>query len=144
MIENNNNGESSNGRTSLFESDDTSSNLVSPSTKKKRDQREWQKTYQKKRYESDKTYRMKKTDEQTAKRREWFTDLVSKLKCEECGFNHPGALDFHHNDPTQKDRSISQMVYHKVSVEKIQLEIGKCKVLCANCHRILHWKERNN
>jgi predicted HNH restriction endonuclease len=36
------------------------------------------------------------------------------------------------------------MVYNKVSKEKILLEISKCKVLCANCHRILHWKERNN
>lgn len=145
MFENDNNtGESSNGRIPDFDSGDVGSSPASPSTSQKFNEKEWQKAYQKNRYESNKEYRIKKSDESLARKREWFTDLVSKLSCEECGFNHPGALDFHHIDPTEKDRSISRMVYNKVSKEKILLEISKCKVLCANCHRILHWKERNN
>jgi hypothetical protein len=146
MFENENNtGESSNGRIPDFDSGDVGSNPASPSiTKKKRkSQKEWQKSYQKQRYEKDKAYRRERNEINVAKKREWFTNLVSQLSCEECGFSHPGALDFHHIDPTLKDRAISQMVYHKCSESKILKEISKCKVLCANCHRILHWKERN-
>ena len=60
-----------------------------------------------------------------------------KLKrgCACCGYSdHAAALDFDHIDPKTKVRDIAQM--HTVSVEKLKLEISKCQVLCANCHRI--------
>lgn len=109
---------------------------------RKNSQKLYQKSYQKERYESNKEYRMKKSDEFRARRREWFDEIVAKLSCEVCGFNHPGALDFHHIDPATKDRAVSRMIYDKCSKEKVLEEIKKCKVLCSNCHRILHYEER--
>ena len=69
-------------------------------------------------------------------RRKWFYDIKIKLKCKQCGFAHPAALDFHHKDPTQKSFGISANKH--IDKVKILEEIKKCEVLCANCHRIEH------
>ena len=69
---------------------------------------------------------------------EWAKNLKSKLKCEICGFNHPAALDFHHNNPKEKDMEISMAMRNGWSKKRILSEIEKCKILCANCHRVFH------
>lgn len=66
--------------------------------------------------------------------------IVAKRKmesgCVNCGYNkHPSALDFHHTNEN-KDDSISSLSGRGESIEKIENEIEKCVVLCANCHRI--------
>ena len=71
----------------------------------------------------------------------WFYDYKQTLKCEKCGENHPGCLDFHHLDPNNKDFNISDG--GKMSKKRILNEVNKCIVLCSNCHRKLHWGERN-
>jgi hypothetical protein len=59
-------------------------------------------------------------------------------KCEICGYNTCNeALEFHHKDPNQKDFGISHKGYVK-SWEKVKIEIDKCVLLCANCHREVH------
>jgi hypothetical protein len=73
---------------------------------------------------------------------EWLHDYKSKLKCEKCGYDeHPAALDFHHRDGDDKTNNISQLMSNTKSKEKTLEEIDKCMVLCAICHRILHYKE---
>jgi hypothetical protein len=64
-------------------------------------------------------------------------------KCNKCSYDKcPAALDFHHLDPTEKDFTISQ-VSRTAWNEKIQKELDKCVLLCANCHRETHWEEKN-
>lgn len=62
-------------------------------------------------------------------------------KCQDCGFdNHPAALQFHHVDGS-KEMDWSKM--RQVSHDKMIEELGKCVLLCANCHCIRHatnWK----
>ena len=59
-------------------------------------------------------------------------------KCERCGYDkYIGALEFHHLDPTQKDFGISSSG-HTRSFEKMKVELDKCIMLCANCHREEH------
>lgn len=56
-------------------------------------------------------------------------------KCERCGYNKcPGALEFHHKNPSIKEFSIAASGNCK-SWDKIQAELDKCDLLCANCHR---------
>jgi len=58
-------------------------------------------------------------------------------KCENCGYNScKEALDFHHLDPSEKDFNISGS--HCRSWDKIESELKKCVLLCANCHREIH------
>jgi hypothetical protein len=73
--------------------------------------------------------------------REWFNQLKSSLKCENCGQDHPAALDFHHINPSDKDNNVGKIFNSSLNKERILLEIEKCKVLCASCHRIHHSNE---
>lgn len=61
-------------------------------------------------------------------------------KCEKCGYNKCNwAFDFHHLDKIEKTFSISK--YSSLSWDKIKKELDKCRMLCANCHRELHYQE---
>ena len=58
--------------------------------------------------------------------------------CKRCGYDRClEALDFHHLDPTKKDFSISSKGYTR-SWKKVQAELDKCIMVCANCHREIH------
>ncbi len=59
-------------------------------------------------------------------------------KCARCGYNKCAeALDFHHTDPEKKDFSISSKGYTR-SWKRVQEELDKCIMICANCHREVH------
>lgn len=73
----------------------------------------------------------------------WFKEYKSQLKCARCEENHPACLDFHHLDPSLKETNICRMLWNGWSMDKIKEEIAKCSVLCSNCHRKLHWNEKN-
>src|SRR6266704_92645 len=63
------------------------------------------------------------------------------LSCKRCGNDVIRVLDFHHTDKSSKEASIASMAKRGWSQERILQEIVKCEVLCANCHRILHWED---
>ncbi len=54
--------------------------------------------------------------------------------CVDCGEKNLAVLDFDHVDPSTKTRAVAQMVGHR-TWHSIQVEIDKCEVRCANCHR---------
>ena len=59
-------------------------------------------------------------------------------KCSECGYNKCiNALEFHHLDANEKDFSIGNNG-HTRSWERIRIELDKCIIVCANCHREIH------
>ena len=72
---------------------------------------------------------------------EWYHEYKSQLKCSTCDESHPACLDFHHRDKDEKEIEIPRAINAGWSQERILAEIGKCDVLCANCHRKLHWEE---
>jgi len=62
-------------------------------------------------------------------------------KCQVCGYNKCiDALEFHHSDKSKKDFGLSARGVTR-SWDKVQKEIEKCILLCANCHREIHSKE---
>ena len=62
-------------------------------------------------------------------------------KCLDCGGVYVrDVYDFHHRDPAQKEMPLNQMF--KLNWKKVKSEIDKCDLLCANCHRIRHYRER--
>lgn len=63
-------------------------------------------------------------------------------KCQDCQTCFPqyNVYEFHHLNPNEKDFSLSSDG-HTRSWEKVKQELDKCVMLCANCHRIRHFKE---
>jgi hypothetical protein len=72
--------------------------------------------------------------------RSWFADYKKTLKCEECDNADYRVLEFHHKNVGDKEFNISELGSR--SIENLKKEMKKCEVLCANCHRILHYEER--
>ena len=59
-------------------------------------------------------------------------------KCACCGYNKCiQALEFHHLNPAEKDFSFSDNTNR--SWEDTRKEIQKCILVCANCHREIHY-----
>lgn len=59
-------------------------------------------------------------------------------KCEICGYNKCiNALEFHHLDPSEKDFGIVNG--NAIAFEKVKKEVDKCILVCANCHREIHF-----
>lgn len=59
-------------------------------------------------------------------------------ECIRCGYSKClAAFDFHHRDPQEKDVKISDFRKRKFT-DEIKLELDKCDLLCANCHREIH------
>jgi len=62
--------------------------------------------------------------------------------CAICGYNKcDRALDFHHVNPQDKKFRLNRCEM-SAKDSKILDEINKCILLCANCHREIHFKER--
>ncbi len=73
-----------------------------------------------------------------------FRELKTSIGCLICKYNtFGGSLDFHHMDPTIKERRIEGK--HFFSKEsKMTDELVKCVLLCKNCHYEVHDSYRNN
>jgi len=59
--------------------------------------------------------------------------LSESSGCVDCGEKDPIVLEFDHRDPATKVFNIGDS-YSK-PLEKLKLEINKCDIVCANCHR---------
>lgn len=64
-----------------------------------------------------------------------LSNYLSACSCVDCGEKDPVVLDFDHDDPTKKFKSVSKMLSGHYSWASVLNEIKKCKVRCANCHR---------
>ena len=72
--------------------------------------------------------------------RNFLMEIRKNSKGVNCEENHPDVLDFHHIN-NDKEFNIAGA---DRPLEVIKKEIGKCIVLCSNCHRKLHWSEKYN
>lgn len=94
--------------------------------------------------------------ERKAKNPEWAKKMSAKVsatrkkntsilkeeagnRCSICGYDKCiAALEFHHPDPTVKESGI---IGSTKSLAKQREEAQKCILVCANCHRELHYTE---
>ena len=103
--------------------------------------KEKNKKYSKEYYLKTKEATKKRTKESKAKQKQEWYAFKATLKCTHCGFSHIAALDFHHEDPSTKLGNVHRFISNG-QFAKAYEEIKKCIVLCANCHRIHHHKEK--
>lgn len=53
--------------------------------------------------------------------------------CVDCGEKDPVVLEFDHLNPSTKFKDVSKLLGK--SLYKLEEEISKCEVVCANCHK---------
>ncbi len=93
------------------------------------------------RYQNDEKFR-RKVQLQARQRRgkvlQFSRDYKIARGCEICGYiGHPAALDFDHVRGNK-----SHIVSCSKTVAHAKEEIKKCRILCANCHRIVTYNRR--
>lgn len=65
-------------------------------------------------------------------------EIIGNYSCKICGYDKCNeALEFHHIDPSKKEYEIKDLRSH--SKETLVKEIDKCILVCANCHREIHY-----
>ena len=67
--------------------------------------------------------------------RQYVWDHLLLNPCVDCGEANPLALTFDHVRGTKVDK-ISSCINRRFSIKRLQEEIDKCEVRCANCHTI--------
>ena len=75
-----------------------------------------------------------------ARRAHWINKYKIAKGCTLCGYNaHHTALDFDHINPLDKELNIARN--YSIGLKKLIAEIRKCRILCANCHRIETYRQ---
>lgn len=78
--------------------------------------------------------RMRITAQETMNRNnEYLLQYLLKHPCIDCGETDPIVLEFDHRD--DKSDNVANMVFRRLGIERLQREIDKCDIRCANCHR---------
>jgi cytochrome c553 len=96
--------------------------------------------YGKAHYEKNKKAYVEKAKKNKAVEKQKWAAFKATLSCTQCGEGHPAALDFHHIKRSRNNIKVHVLVKDG-RFKKAYEEIKKCLVLCANCHRKLHYKE---
>ncbi len=65
--------------------------------------------------------------------KQYIRDYLVGKSCVDCGEKDPIVLEFDHFE-NKKDNLCE--IIQNCSIEKIEAEIKKCNIRCANCHRI--------
>lgn len=111
-----------------------------------RKDREQTKLYHKGWYEKNKVERRKQIRQANkiaiARNRVYVDDYLKEHPCIDCGEQDIIVLDFDHV-VGQKRYNVSRMQSMAVSLSALKKEIAKCEVRCANCHRRITHKRRN-
>ena len=74
--------------------------------------------------------------------RQQWKEYKATLACTICGENDPATLDFHHAVRDPSNRKLGNLL-RNAAYEAAYEEIKKCIVLCSNCHRKHHQRERD-
>lgn len=104
-------------------------------------------------YSDSKQYKREWDRRNRKSRRKNKAKLIARFKaelivnagsqCLLCGLPFDGQctalFDFHHRNPEKKLFNVNTGALNKYSKARIREEAAKCDLLCANCHRLLHW-----
>lgn len=100
--------------------------------------REYQRQYQRKLYQRNRELQMARVTPGNRRAREAINNYVDQVKsrpCADCGGHFPPfIMDFDHVRG-EKTADISRLRGARASRARLEAELGKCEVVCANCHR---------
>lgn len=84
-------------------------------------------------FQDSKEHHKNLNKERRQKARQHIWDYLKSHPCIDCGETDPIVLEFDHR--SDKVMAVSHMITAGLSIEKIDLEIAKCDIRCAHCHR---------
>ena len=111
--------------------------------KDSKDQKEAVRRHYLKNKEEIKARSFKRNKVQRVRNREFVKSIKEISECIDCGENNPLVLDFDHVKG-EKIMAISNMSNKAYGIDTISKEMDKCEVRCANCHRIITEKRRDD
>jgi len=79
--------------------------------------------------------RMEAQKRYVIRNRDFVSEYLSTHPCVDCGENERLLLEFDHIEPDNKKFEVSFIVRRGRSLKELQLEISRCVVRCAHCHR---------
>ena len=93
------------------------------------------------------TYIAQKVRETHQRKKIYISAFKTEKGCAICKEKDSIVLDLHHKEGTEKNiklkfgiRKSQNRTFDYLSWEEIDIELDKCDVLCANCHRRVHRK----
>ena len=98
-----------------------------------------QNEYTKSHYRNNKKQYRDRNRRRTKEAREYVINFKKNSVCKKCDEKRWWVLDFHHVDEKKED--ISTLLSHGITI--VKKEIKKCEIVCANCHRDIHFQENN-
>jgi 5-methylcytosine-specific restriction endonuclease McrA len=68
--------------------------------------------------------------------------VIKRGPCADCHQTfHPEAMEFDHVRG-EKGKNISRLVVQRTPTKKLDEELAKCDLVCANCHRVRTYERR--
>lgn len=64
-----------------------------------------------------------------------LTEYLRNNPCVDCGEDDVRVLEFDHEEPEAKTADVARLASMNIAWERVEAEIAKCSVRCANCHR---------
>ncbi len=86
-------------------------------------------------YQNNKANYLSSNGISRAKKREKLKEFLSDKQCKDCGNRDSRVLEFDHIT-NNKLANVGNLLSRNYSWANILLEIDKCEIVCANCHRI--------
>ena len=72
---------------------------------------------------------------------DYICQILKQSKCVDCGDTRWEVLEFDHVRGEKVD-CVTYIAHRGQSIKKVQAEIEKCEVRCANCHRLKTYRDR--
>ena len=95
------------------------------------------KTNGKSHYERNKQKYVEASARRKSRNRSYIRNLKMNGSCVDCNISDWRVLDYDHKPDSGKLFNVAQAVEMGHSIERIDAEIQKCELRCANCHRII-------
>ncbi len=90
-----------------------------------------------KHYRANRQYYIDKAYRKRDAVRQWVYELKNKTPCTDCKVQYPYYVtDFDHVAAKGDKSNIVSKLINNGGFKKVQEEIAKCELVCANCHRI--------
>jgi hypothetical protein len=91
-------------------------------------------------HKKNRMIRNKKANSIYYEKQKWMSSFKKSIGCSICGYNKCShCLDFHHINDKYKKYPIDTYAIVK---KDFFVELQKCMLLCCNCHREIHFKEK--